>query len=60
MMLRDFSNEKKDLFQRMIGHVPEMVDPKNAFGYINAYPNAYAMDDIVGCEPSIMGRVLSI
>ena len=60
MVLRDFNSDKKDLFYRMIGHVPEINDPKNAFGYSNSYPNAYAVDNNIGCEPSIMGRVLSI
>ena len=57
---RDFSAEKKDLFDRMSGHVPELNDPANAFGRVNAYPNAFYTPNATGAEPSIRGRTLYI
>jgi hypothetical protein len=57
---RDFSGQKKELFNRMIGQVPELVDPANANSRINSYPNAYYTDDLAGPEPSIKGRILYI
>ena len=41
MKERDFPTEKKDLWNRMTGNVPELYDPGNANGYINSYPNSY-------------------
>jgi hypothetical protein len=57
---RDFSGTKRLLFDTMIGHIPEMMNPSNADGRINAYPNAYYTDDPVGAEPSIRGKILYI
>lgn len=57
---RDFSAEKKALFDEMIGHVPELVDPANAHSRVNSYPNAYYTDNLMGPEPSIRGRILYI
>jgi hypothetical protein len=57
---RDFSDTKKELFFRMIGQTPEIVDPANANGRINSYPNAYYTENFSGPEPSIKGRVLYI
>jgi len=64
---RDFSAEKKDLYNRMSGNVPELNDPANAFGRANAYPNAFYTNTMVpgtstvtSCEPSIRGRTLYI
>jgi hypothetical protein len=57
---RDFTAEKKQLFERMIGQVPELVDPGNAGSRVNSYPNAYFDNTIAGPEPSIRGRILYI
>jgi|UniRef100_A0A6C0ERA5 hypothetical protein len=60
MVERDFTEEKKALFYRMIGHVPELNDPANAFGRVNMYPNAFYTNNSAGSEPSIRGRTLYI
>jgi len=57
---RDFSTEKKALFDKMIGNVPELVDPGNAGARVNSYPNAYYTNNPVGAEPSLRGRTLYI
>jgi hypothetical protein len=57
---RDYSNVKKDLFDKMTGNIPELVDPANADSRINSYPNAYYTDNLAGPEPSIRGRTLYI
>ena len=57
---RDFSTEKKNLFNQMIGNVPELNDPANALGRGGKYPNAYYTDSPAGAEPSINGRILYI
>ena len=53
---------KKDLVDRMIGHVPELYDPANAFGRKDVYPNAIYDPSCVDttAEPSIRGRKLYI
>ena len=60
MVDRDFSSEKKDLFNRMTGNVPELNDPGYSFGRRNAYPNAPYTTSSLGAEPSIRGRDLYI
>lgn len=60
MVQRDFSGEKRFLFDEMIGNVPEMVDPANAGTRVNSYPNAYYTENPAGAEPSIRGRILYI
>jgi hypothetical protein len=61
MVQRDFSESKKQLFYRMIGHLNDLYDPANAGGHVNTYPNSYYIpNSTVGCQPSIMGRVLHI
>lgn len=57
---RDYNAIKLDLFNKMIGQVPELVDPGNANSRVNSYPNAYFSDDLAGPEPSIRGRLLYI
>jgi hypothetical protein len=57
---RDFSGEKLDLFNKMIGNVPELVDPANYGARVNAYPNAFYTTSPAGAQPSIMGRTLYI
>jgi hypothetical protein len=67
MVQRDFSTEKKNLFNQMTGNVPEYVDPKNWKGRTNgvpyptnAYPNALHTTNSNGAEPSIRGNTLYI
>ena len=57
---RDFSANKKDLFNQMIGHVADLNDPANAGSKVNSYPNAYYTEALAGPEPSIRGRILYI
>ena len=57
---RDYSVTKRELFNQMIGQVPDLVDPANANSRINSYPNAYYTEDLAGPEPSIRGRILYI
>ena len=60
MVERDFSAEKKDLYDKMTGNVNELNDPANANGRVNAYPSAYYTDSTLGPEPSIRARKLYI
>jgi len=60
MVERDFSDEKKNLFNRMTGNIEEINDPANAYSRMNAYPCAYYTDNPAGAEPSIRGRDLYI
>ncbi len=60
MVERDFSAEKKDLFNKMSGNVVELNDPANNFGRANTYPSVYYTNNTAGSEPSIRGRNLYI
>jgi hypothetical protein len=60
LVLRDFPAEKVALFNEMIGNVPELIDPANAEGRTQMYPNAFYTDNPSGSEPSIKGRQLTI
>ena len=60
MVERDFSAEKKELFNNMTGNVPELNDPSNVSGRANTYPSAYYTLNSSGAEPSIRGRNLYI
>jgi hypothetical protein len=60
MVERDFSADKKELFYRMTGNVPELNDPANSYSRANAYPSAYYTKNTTGAEPSIRGRTLYI
>jgi hypothetical protein len=60
MVERDFPQEKKNVFYRMIGHVPELNRPAGTATRMNAYPSAYYMPTSAGAEPSIRGRQLYI
>jgi hypothetical protein len=63
MVERDFDADKKDLFNRMTGNIPELNDPVNwtARGTkMGAYPSAYYTEASAGAEPSIRGRDLYI
>ena len=60
MVERDFSAEKKELFHKMTGNVPELNDPANCCGRINTHPTAFYTTSSTGAEPSIRGRNLYI
>jgi hypothetical protein len=56
MVERDFSADKKDLFNKMSGNVSEFNDPANVDGRANTYPTAFYSATSGGAEPSIRGR----
>jgi len=62
MVERDFSSEKKDLFDKMTGNIPELNNPGNAHGRVNTYPSAYyqGVGPANAAEPSIRGTKLYI
>ena len=60
MVDRDFSSEKKKLYNEMTGNVPELNEPDNANGRVNTYSNAFYTTSNSGAEPSIRGRQLFI
>jgi hypothetical protein len=65
MVERDFSTDKKNLFNEMIGNVSELNDPANYSNRNGSYPNASYMgfteDEMPhGLEPSIRGRQLYV
>jgi hypothetical protein len=60
MVDRDFSAEKKELFNNMTGNITELNDPAYAHGRSNTYPSASFTPDLNGAEPSIRGRDLYI
>tara|TARA_Y100000361_G_scaffold77967_1_gene69016 strand:- start:7456 stop:9153 length:1698 start_codon:yes stop_codon:yes gene_type:complete len=60
MVERDFSKEKKDLFNKMSGNIPELNDPANHYNRKNSYPSAFYTSNTAGAEPSIRGRNLYI
>lgn len=60
MAQRDFNKQKMELFNRMIGHVPELNDPANSGARVNTYPSCYHTEDALGVQPSIMGRTIYI
>ena len=60
MVERDFSADKKELFNRMTGNISELYDPANIDSRLNAYPSAYYTENVLGAEPSIRGRNLYI
>jgi len=58
MVDRDFSSEKKDFFNKMIGHEKELYSPENAYNRFNRYPHSFYLNGLI--EPSIRGRTLYI
>jgi hypothetical protein len=58
--LRDFNSQKLDLFNQMIGNIPELNDPGNTATRVNSYPSAYYTTSPAGAQPSIMGQTLYI
>lgn len=66
---RDYSREKRALFDEMIGNIPELYDPALYNTQVSQldpstrkmnYPNAYYTDNPAGAQPSITGRTLYI
>lgn len=60
MVERDFTSEKKGLFNQMTGNISELNDPANSYGRTNIYPSAYYTENPTGAEPSIRSRKLYI
>jgi len=60
MVDRDFSTEKKDLFDKMTGNILELNNPGSAYGRANTYPSAYYNSTSATAEPSIRGTKLYI
>ena len=61
LVQRDFTNTKKELFERMIGNTPDLMDPANFGGRNNVYPNVvYNSKWQFGPEPSIRGKLIYI
>ena len=67
MVQRDFSDDKKKLFDEMTGNITELNDPANYSNRNGNYPNAsynghynIATDWINGVEPSIRSRKIYI
>lgn len=60
MVERDFTAEKKELFNKMTGNDIELTDPAYAHGRSYVYPSAAYTTNSTGSEPSIRGRNLYI
>ena len=60
MVDRDFSSEKKKLFNEMTGNIYEINNPSMAFNRKNCYPSSFFSESNTGAEPSIRGRQLFI
>ena len=60
MIERDFTSEKKDLYNRMSGNVVELNDPALSDSRGNIYPSTYFTTSSTGTEPSIRSRTLYI
>jgi len=54
-----FDANKKAILNELVGNVPEIFDPANAFDRINQYPHAISTS-ASSAGPSIAGRVLTI
>jgi len=57
---RDFSSEKKALYNAMTGNDRELYSPSTCLGRDDVYPNAFYTSNAAGAEPSIRGRTLYI
>ena len=49
---RDYTAEKKALWDKMIGNVPELHSPDNCNGRINVYPHSQYINE-TGVEPTL-------
>lgn len=54
-----FDANKKEILDRMVGNVPELYDPANAFDRVNQYPHAIS-SLTTPAQQSINGRTLYI
>jgi hypothetical protein len=57
---RDLDATKRELYNQMTGHVPELYNPGCSGARLNQYPNAYRTNNVAGAEPSIRGRKIYI
>jgi hypothetical protein len=58
---RDFSQSKKDHFNKMTGNISELNNPSIAFSRYNKYPNSYYKpNETISSEPSIRGRKIYV
>jgi hypothetical protein len=57
-----YSENKRKLIDRMVGNLPELTDPANAYGKFNQYPHSItkSLDTSKTGAPSILGRQLVI
>jgi hypothetical protein len=55
-----FDGNKKAIVDDMVGNVPQIYDPANAFDRMNQYPHAISLSDSNLADPSISGRTLTI
>ena len=61
MAERDYSEEKKKMFNEMIGNTTELTQPEYYGGNRNNnYPNTFFSPDIAGQEPSIRSRKIYV
>jgi hypothetical protein len=60
MANRDYSNSKRDLFNKMTGNISELNDPGNSHNREGNYPNAFYTEESSGRFPSIDGRKIYI
>jgi hypothetical protein len=60
MVNRDFSEEKKNIFNKMTGNINEMNDPANIENRSDTYPNCFYTSSDNGAYPSIFSRKLYI
>tara|TARA_B100000927_G_scaffold277902_1_gene259969 strand:+ start:354 stop:2021 length:1668 start_codon:yes stop_codon:yes gene_type:complete len=60
MVERDFTKDKKQLVDVMIGNTKEFTDPANSGTRNNQYPNAFYSESTAGAEPSIRGRTIYV
>uniref|UniRef100_A0A6C0JPW7 Major capsid protein N-terminal domain-containing protein n=1 Tax=viral metagenome TaxID=1070528 RepID=A0A6C0JPW7_9ZZZZ len=54
-----FDANKKALLEQLVGNIPELYDPANAFDRLSQYPHAITTNTNIAA-PSINGRVLTI
>ena len=55
----NFDANKKAMVNQMVGNLPEVYDPANAYDRINQYPHALSTFT-TAAEPSVYGRVLAV
>jgi hypothetical protein len=60
MVERDFTADKKNLFNTMSGNISEFNDPANSLNRKDTYPSAFFTNATEGSEPSIRGRSIFI